>query len=172
MSHEKIILGAGCFWGVQAAFELLSAVKKTRVGYCGGVTENPNYEEVCSKTTGHFEVVEIEFDPNEITLQKILDLFFKIHNPTQTNGQANDIGPQYLSVIFSNKNQRQEILDYINQISSAYKSPIATKVLDPEKFYTAEEYHQDYLKKNPMGYCHINLPRVKEFLEISGYRLK
>lgn len=172
MKLDKITLGAGCFWGVQAAFNLLYGVKETRVGYCGGHSLNPSYEEVCNKTTGHFEVVEILYDSEELTLHQLLNLFFRIHDPTQTNGQANDIGPQYLSVIFSNDEQREAIVNHISQIKPQYKKPIFTKILPPHQFYTAENYHQNYLLKNPTGYCHINLPKVKEFLEINGYRLK
>lgn len=167
-----ITIGAGCFWGVQAVFDQLEGVLETCVGYAGGHLENPSYEAVCSKTTGHYEVVKIDFDEALISRRDILSIFLFIHDPTQTNGQANDIGPQYLSVIFSTSEEQNEISEYLAQAQLKYNRPIVTKVLTHSTFYSAEEYHQHYLHKNPTGYCHINMPRVKEFLESKSFRLK
>ena len=169
---NEITLGAGCFWGVQAVYELLEGIKSTSVGYCGGKTQNPSYEAVCSKTTGHYEVVHIQYSPEIISLTDILKLFFFIHDPTQGDGQANDIGPQYLSVIFAPSKEHQEISNYLKQIQLNYREAIKTQLKAPAAFYTAEEYHQLYLNKNPTGYCHINMIKVKEFLETHQYSLK
>ncbi len=170
--RATITLGAGCFWGVQAVFDLLEGVFETSVGYAGGHLANPSYEAVCSKTTGHYEVVKIDFDEALISRKDILSIFLLIHDPTQTNGQANDIGPQYLSVIFATSEEKNEVSEYLAQAQSNYNRPIATKVLAHSTFYSAEEYHQHYLHKNPTGYCHINMPKVKEFLESKSFRLK
>ena len=168
---NQLLLGAGCFWGVQAVFELLEGVTGTKTGYTGGSLENPSYEAVCSKNTGHYEVVEVQYDQEVFDARKNIKSFFHIHDPTQTNGQGNDIVPQYLSAIFIEKSTSQ-VLEYISQIQKDFKLPIATKVYEKTPFYDAEEYHQNYLLKNPTGYCHINMPRVKEFLEINRYQLK
>lgn len=173
MSSSSIVFGGGCFWGVQAAFDLLSGVIQTEVGYCGGETHNPTYEEVCRKNTGHIEVVKVTYDENTIRLGDLLELFFRIHNPTQTNGQGNDIGPQYMSAVFYNdESDFSEINKFIEKWQKEMTAPIITSVQKLDVFYTAEQYHQKYLDKNPMGYCHINMTKVKEFLEKANYRLK
>lgn len=173
MSSKTIILGAGCFWGVEAAFQLLPGIEKTSVGYSGGKTHKPTYEEVCTKSTGHYEVVQLTYDPLIISREKILTLFFFIHHPTQDNGQGNDIGPQYLSVLFY-KNEEEKLFfeNYIQNIAPTYAAPIQTKILLETIFYPAEEYHQNYLVKNPTGYCHINMQKVKEFLDSPIFGLK
>ena len=173
MSYKTIVFGGGCFWGVQAAFDLLAGVTETNVGYCGGETINPTYEEVCNKTTGHIEVVKISYDENVVSLFDLLKLFFKIHDPTQTNGQGNDIGPQYMSAIFyTDDSDLAQITKFTQQLSEKLTSSVITSVDKLDIFYTAEEYHQKYLHKNPAGYCHINMSAVKEFLKKANYRLK
>ena len=170
---KNITLGGGCFWGVQAAFDLLAGVTKSDVGYCGGTTNDPTYEEVCRKNTGHIEVVKLEFNSDILSLDDILKLFFLIHDPTQTDGQANDIGPQYMSAIFySEETDKEQISNFIADLSTRTENKIITQLEKLEVFYSAEEYHQKYLDKNPTGYCHINLLSVKKFLEKSNYRLK
>ena len=169
---KDIVLGAGCFWGVQAAFNLLEGVQRTSVGYCGGHQPNPTYEEVCQKTTGHIEVVKITFSCEQLTIEDVLTVFFHIHDPTQKNGQANDIGPQYMSAIFCDEVDKNDIQNFIRQISPKFDAKIVTLVQEYKTFYPAEDYHQEYLTKNPSGYCHINMARVKEFLEFQQYRLK
>ncbi len=170
---KKIVLGAGCFWGVQAAFELINGVEKTRVGYSGGDKSTANYDAVCSKSTGHYEVLEIQFDSNLLSINEILGLFFFIHDPTQADGQGNDIGPQYLSAIITYASDDQNsVNDYLQKLQASTSEKIITSTLHNLEFFAAEEYHQNYLAKNPGGYCHINMVRVKEFLENHKYRLK
>jgi len=145
---DKATFAAGCFWGVEAAFEKIDGVKKTIVGYTGGKTKNPSYEDVCTDETGHAEAVQIEFDPNVISYKQILEIFWKIHDPTQKNRQGVDIGTQYRSAIFyHNKEQKQ-----IAEISKKQKEKIIgkeiyTEISEAEEFYPAEEYHQKYIKK-------------------------
>jgi methionine-S-sulfoxide reductase len=156
---ETATLAGGCFWGVEELFRSELGVLKTQVGYTGGLTENPKYEQVKTGTTGHAEAIQIVFDPNIITFEKLLLLFFKLHDPTTSNRQGNDIGSQYRSAIFfhseSQENKSKEIIERINK-TDAWKGPIVTEVVKFTKFYDAEEYHQDYLQKNPGGYtCHF-----------------
>ena len=158
---KRIALGAGCFWGVEAAFKLLPGIIKTRVGYMGGHLESPTYEEVCQKTTGHAEVVWLEYDESEVSLKKILDLFFFIHNPYQVGGQGNDIGPQYRSEVFTD--EEKFVAEYISKMDRP--SEIQTQVSSLVTFYDAEEYHQEYLLKNPLGYCHVNMNDVRKFIQ-------
>lgn len=159
MSREKALLGAGCFWGVEHLFSKLEGVISTEVGYSGGTVKNPNYPLVSEGTTGHAEVVLIEFDPAIINYEKILDFFFRLHDPTTLNRQHNDIGTQYRSVIFYyNEQQKKTAEAFIKKLneSKIFKNPIVTQVIPAQEFYSAEDYHQDYLIKNPDGYmCHI-----------------
>ena len=160
MALEKAILAAGCFWGVEAYFKKVSGVLNTEVGYCGGHKENPTYEEVCAGNTGHTECVLIEFDNEKITYEEILEHFWKIHDPTSLNRQGNDIGTQYRSAIFYlNEEQKKKALKSREkeEKSGKHKFSITTKIEPATKFWPAEEYHQDYLDKNPNGYCHVDL---------------
>ena len=170
---NTITLGAGCFWGVQAAFNLLRGVQSTEVGYCGGQTENPTYEQVCSKMSGHIEVVKITYNSEEISLSEILELFMEIHDPTQRDGQGNDIGPQYLSALFFNNTDEKNLIDQqLSLYQKNVESQIVTQVRQMTTFFPAEDYHQLYLDKNPGGYCHIDILRVKEFLDSRGLGIK
>ncbi len=151
---KKIVLGGGCFWGLQDLIRKQKGVINTTVGYSGGVVSNPTYE----NHEGHAEVVEIEYDTEQTSLRNILDFFFQIHNPTTLNRQGNDIGTSYRSVIFyNNQEEKKEALDFIDIVnkSGRWENPVVT-TLEPFKSFTkAEEYHQDYLLKNPGGYtCH------------------
>ncbi len=160
MAIEKIIFAAGCFWGVQAYFKKIKGVLKTTVGYCGGHTENPSYEQVCTGTTGHAESVLIEFDNDIVSLDQLLEHFWKIHDPTSLNRQGADIGTQYRSAIFYFDDRQKEIIEKSKrkqEESGKYKFSIVTQIAPATNFYKAEEYHQDYLDKNPNGYCHIDL---------------
>ena len=155
---EQATFGAGCFWGVQSAFEKLKGVKETTVGYMGGTTTNPSYEQVCSNTTGHAEVVFIKYDPKIISYHELLKTFFKIHDPTQKNRQGPDIGSQYRSVIFYyNEEQKTIAQNMIKELDSSgkYKKEIATELTKASPFYKAEEYHQHYLKKNKSAACRL-----------------
>jgi len=155
---EKATFAAGCFWGVEEAFRTLPGVVSTRVGYTGGVTKNPTYEDVCSNTTGHAEAVEVTFDPAKISYEKLLDVFWKIHDPTTVNRQGPDVGSQYRSVIFfHNKAQQTAAIaskDKLNK-SLKYRGKIVTQILPASTFYPAEEYHQQYLKKQGRSSCEV-----------------
>ncbi len=160
MSVETTIFSAGCFWGVEAYFKQLKGIIKTTAGYSGGIKENPTYEDVCTGKTGHAESVFIEYDSSVINYDKMLHYFWKIHYPTQKNRQGNDIGSQYRSMIFYfTPEQKQTALDSLKKLekSGKYNKPIVTEIVPAQKFWPAEEYHQDYLSKNPGGYCHVNL---------------
>ena len=157
---KEIILGAGCFWGVEKKFWDLDGVYLTSVGYSGGETENPTYEDVCYKNTNHAEVVKVIYDPSIIELKKILKVFWECHNPTQGMRQGNDVGSQYRSVIYSSDtsdldiaNESKEI--YQKELEKNNYSTITTEIDIVKNYFLAEEYHQQYLAKNPNGYCGI-----------------
>ena len=155
---EEIVFGAGCFWGVERKFWNLSGVYVTSVGYSGGNTDNPTYEDVCYKDTGHVEVVKIYYDPVVINLNELLKIFWECHDPTQGMRQGNDIGTQYRSVIFcSNEDDIKKANDskkkFQNVLSKNNYSDITTEISLIKNYYLAEEYHQQYLAKNPNGYC-------------------
>jgi len=151
---KKIILAGGCFWGLQDLIREQKGVIKTKVGYTGGSIENPTYE----NHEGHAEAVEIEYEDSVISYKKMLDFFFQIHNPTTLNQQGNDIGSSYRSAIFyGNEEEKKEALDFIDIVnkSKRWKDPVVTTLEPFKKFYIAEDYHQNYLQKNPGGYtCH------------------
>ena len=158
--HKEIILGAGCFWGVERRLWNLQGVRLTSVGYAGGTSINPSYEEVCSGSTGHAEVVKVVFDPLKISLKEILISFWEMHDPTQGMRQGNDIGSQYRSVIYTNNEEdlnlaKSTLETYQQEISKAGFGPITTELKVLNNYYLAEEYHQQYLQKNPNGYCGI-----------------
>ncbi|MFQ3360579.1 MAG: peptide-methionine (S)-S-oxide reductase MsrA [Alphaproteobacteria bacterium] len=148
---EKILFGAGCFWHVEKIFFNTKGVSATSVGYAGGQSENPTYKEVCYGLTGHAEVVKVEFNEDDISVEKLLNVFWEIHDPTQVNRQGPDIGSQYRSCIFSvNENHLNIIRNIIINIENTkrYQLPIATILYEEENFWLAEEYHQKYLIKN------------------------
>jgi len=155
---EKATFGAGCFWGVEATFRSIPGVVSTRVGYCGGKTDNPTYKDVCTDTTGHAEVVEITFDPAQLPYEQLLETFWKLHDPTTPNRQGPDVGSQYRSVIFFHSPAQEaaaraarERLDK----SGKFRNPIVTQIVPAAPFYKAEEYHQRYLEKRGLASCHI-----------------
>jgi peptide-methionine (S)-S-oxide reductase len=154
----KATFAAGCFWGVEATFRQLPGVTSTRVGYIGGKTENPTYKDVCSDRTGHAEAVEVNYDPSRISYDKLLDVFWENHDPTQLNRQGPDWGTQYRSAIFSHSPEQEtaakaskEKLDN----SHRFSKPIVTQVAPAVTFYEAEDYHQQYLEKRGLASCHI-----------------
>lgn len=155
---EVATLAGGCFWGVEDLLRKQPGVISTEVGYTGGTTKNATYNLVKTGVTNHAESVKVTFDPDKTTYENILMYFFKIHDPTTKNRQGNDVGTQYRSAIFYNsETQKQTALKVIEKVnlSKAWKAPVTTQVLPAEEFYSAEEYHQDYLQKNPGGYtCH------------------
>jgi len=157
---QKATFGAGCFWGVEAAFRQLSGVKATRVGYAGGSTENPTYRDVCSDRTGHAEVVEVAYDPTKVGYEDLLKVFWENHDPTQRNRQGPDVGSQYRSVIFvHNPEQEAAALASKAQLerTGRYRRTIATEIVQAPTFYEAEDYHQQYLEKRGMASCHISV---------------
>jgi peptide-methionine (S)-S-oxide reductase len=147
----KAIFGAGCFWGIEESFRKISGVLDVAVGYSGGATENPTYESICSGTTGHAEVVEIDFDDQKISFEGLLQVFWDCHDPTQLNYQGPDIGTQYRTAIFTiDEEQTTSALDSkrIEQASGKHRNDIATEITPAQKFWRAEEYHQQYISKN------------------------
>jgi len=155
---EIATFGAGCFWGIEFAFQKIKGVLKTTVGYMGGNKKNATYEDVCTDKTGHAEVVQIQFDKKIVTYEKLLDVFWDIHDPTQLNRQGPDFGTQYRSVIFfHNKDQKKlaETSKNKQEKSGKYKKPIVTDILPAKEFYKAEEYHQSYIKKHGGSSCNI-----------------
>jgi peptide-methionine (S)-S-oxide reductase len=155
VQNETIVLGGGCFWCIEAVYERIEGVLDVVSGYSGGTVKNPTYEQVCTGRTGHAEVVRIEYDPNRITLEKILDLFWKAHDPTTPNRQGADVGHQYRSIIlYKNDAERRIAEDSKRKAQEMFRSPIVTEIQSLTEFYPAEEYHQDYYRKNPYaGYC-------------------
>ncbi|MCF6241522.1 MAG: peptide-methionine (S)-S-oxide reductase MsrA [Bacteroidales bacterium] len=176
-NQEIAIFGAGCFWCVEAVFQDLKGVYKVESGYSGGTLKNPTYAEVCTGTTGHAEVTRIEFNPDEISFEFLLSVFFKTHDPTSLNKQGADQGTQYRSVIFYTSPKQKEIAErIIKQLNEekAYPDPIVTEVSKFDKFYKAEDYHQDYFNNNPnQGYCrYVIQPKVEKFRKVFKDYLK
>lgn len=155
---EKATFGAGCFWGVEAEFRKLKGVKRTDVGYEGGHTERPTYQDVCTDKTGHAEVVQIEYDPAVVSYQDLLNVFWENHDPTQLNRQGPDVGTQYRSVVFYHDDAQKRIAeDSMSErtASGRYRKPIATVIAPTADFWPAEEYHQQYLEKRGQASCHV-----------------
>lgn len=158
MAHERATFGAGCFWGVEVTFRNVPGVVDAIAGYSGGTTERPTYEEVCRKGTGHAEVVEVTFDPEKVSYDKLLDVFFTSHDPTQLNRQGPDVGDQYRSVIFVHDDAQREAAEAARerwQASGRYRKPIVTVIEPAQPFWKAEEYHQRYLEKRGLASCHV-----------------
>lgn len=159
-------LGGGCFWCVEAQYKMLPGVLKVVSGYAGGHVENPTYEQVCEKNTGHAEVVQIEFDPAKVTYKEIVDIFWDAHDPTTLNRQGNDVGPQYRSIIlYHDEAQKKTAEESKAAAQKKWKEPIVTEVVPLKKFYPAEDYHQNYAKENPyQGYVRaVVAPKVEKF---------
>jgi len=167
--NKKIILGGGCFWCVESAFKRLKGITNLVSGYANGKTKDPTYKEICGGETGHAEVVKVEFDPQEINLETILDVFFTVHDPTTLNRQGNDVGTQYRSIIiFSDKDDKDVILKKMSEVSNSklWNSPLVTEVETLDSFYEAELYHQDYFNNNPGNpYCQAVIPAKISKLE-------
>ncbi len=159
MSTEKATFGAGCFWGVESAFAAIPGVTATAVGYEGGSVARPTYEDVCTDQTGHAEVVEVDFDPEKVSYEQLLDAFFSLHDPTTLNRQGPDWGTQYRSTIFFHSHEQQErALAKIDQLTTEGRfkpGRIVTQVVSAQTFWRAEEYHQRYLEKRGQASCHI-----------------
>lgn len=165
---EITTLGAGCFWCVEAVYQDIRGVVSVVSGYSGGHVDNPTYEQVSSGRTGHAEVCQVEFDPEQISYAEILEVFFETHDPTSLNRQGNDIGTQYRSVIFYHDDKQKETAEAVKakyEQSGRWKKSIVTEIVPFEKFYKAEDYHQNYYKSNPhAGYCQVVIrPKLDKF---------
>ena len=174
---QTAVLGGGCFWCVEAAFNQLQGVQGVVSGYMGGHVQNPSYQQVCSGKTGHVEVAEITFDPDVISYEDLLEVFFTVHDPTTVNRQGSDMGEQYRSVIFyRDEEQHQTAQKVIAELTKerAFKDPIVTAIEPASTFYPAEDYHQNYLANNPyQPYCmFVVSPKVKKIREKFAARLK
>jgi peptide-methionine (S)-S-oxide reductase len=170
---ETATLAGGCFWCTEAAFEEVPGVESVTSGYCGGHVEDPTYEAVCSEETGHAEAVQIEYDPGVVDYERLLEVFFTIHNPTTVDREGPDVGSQYRSAIFyHDERQREVAAAFVEDLeaSGAYDDPIVTELEPLETFYEAEEYHQDYFAENPEdAYCTFNAqPKVEKVRERFG----
>lgn len=158
---KQIVLAGGCFWGVEAYFKRIKGIIQTKVGYTDGTTINPSYQEVCTGRTYHVEACELIYDEQVISLEKILKHLFSIIDPTALNRQGNDVGTQYRTgIYYEDESDAQVIRDFIQKEQANYEQMIVVEVKKQTTFYDAEEFHQDYLTKNPMGYCHVNLYRI------------
>jgi peptide-methionine (S)-S-oxide reductase len=168
MTTETATLGGGCFWCLEAVFDELNGVTDVVSGYAGGARPNPTYEQVCSGATGHAEVIQVKFDPEVVSYEDILHVFFAIHDPTTLNRQGGDVGTQYRSVIFTHspeqKTAAQQVIKELNA-ENLWPNPIVTQVVDAPTFYAAEDYHQEYYLRNPhAGYCSVVIgPKVSKF---------
>lgn len=174
---EQITLGGGCFWCIEAIFEELKGVKKVESGYSGGTLDNPSYSDVCTGKTGHAEVVQITFDPNVISLEELLEVFFSLHDPTTLNRQGADRGTQYRSVVFyhsqKQKEQTEKVIETLNK-NSVFSDPIVTELTAFTKFYPAENYHQEYYELNKEEpYCKaVILPKMEKLHKVFSEKLK
>lgn len=176
-TKEITTLGGGCFWCLEAVYDDLIGVESVVSGYAGGHVANPTYEQVCAKTTGHAEVVQLTFDPTVITFREILEIFFTIHDPTTPNRQGNDVGPQYRSVIYYQNDAQKEVAEAVIAEFNAAKiwsNPIVTEVEPLDIFYVAEDYHQEYYENNSyQPYCQIVVaPKVAKFRKKFGDKRK
>lgn len=176
-SLEMATFGAGCFWCTEAIFSRLEGVVSVVPGYSGGTVPNPTYEQVCTGTTGHAEVCQITFDPQRISYDELLEVFWKTHDPTTPNRQGNDIGTQYRSVIFYHNQHQRERAEYYKQqldASGIFGAPIVTEIVPFEQFYPAEDYHRNYFERHPeKAYCALVIrPKVEKFEQIFRSKLR
>lgn len=164
---QTAVLGGGCFWCTEAVFLALRGVQSVEPGYCGGHVDYPTYEQICEKNTGHIEVVRVSFDPQQISFQTLLDVFFATHDPTTPGRQGNDVGPQYQSAIFyQDQGQQQAAVQAIERLNrdGSYGAPVCTEVLPAARFWEAEAYHHNFFARNPgQGYCQfVVAPKVQK----------
>jgi peptide-methionine (S)-S-oxide reductase len=175
---DTATFATGCFWCTEAIFEELNGVLKVTSGYSGGTVENPSYKEVCTGETGHAECVQIVYEPDKITYDELLEVFFEVHDPTSLNRQGADVGTQYRSAIFYHNPQQKEKAEYykteLNK-SGAYAKPIVTEITQASRFYPAEDYHQEYYdnNKNANPYCSVVIkPKLEKFEKVFAKKLK
>ena len=162
--EKKATFGAGCFWGVEAAFRQIDGVTKTAVGYEGGTLENPTYEDVCGHGTGHAEVVQVTYDPERVSYEQLLDVFWGKHDPTQLNRQGWDVGDQYRSVVFYEDEEQRAAAERSKaelDASGRYRKPVVTVIEPTQTFYVAEDYHQQYLEKRGHSSCTVELAEAE-----------
>lgn len=172
---ETAVFGGGCFWCTEAVFAMLRGVRAVNPGYAGGKLANPTYRQVCSGTTGHAEVVQVEYDPEQVSYRDLLGVFFASHDPTTLNRQGADTGPQYRSVIFyTSPEQKREAEEFIGSLAPSYPQPIVTEVAPLTTFYEAEDYHHEYFRNQPDApYCqYVILPKVAKVHRKFGSILK
>jgi methionine-S-sulfoxide reductase len=175
MTEKQIVLGGGCFWCIEAIFQRIKGVKLVESGYSGGLIDSPSYEEICTGTTGHAEVVRLTYDTNVISLNEIIEIFLQLHNPTTLNRQGSDKGTQYRSVVFYNDANEKEIIEeQIRLASKDYSDPIVTEVSPLSEFYKAEDYHQNYYNTHSsQGYCQVVIsPKLTKLKEKYFTKLK
>ena len=161
----SLVLGGGCFWCTDAAYQLLPGVARVICGYAGGKESNPTYEQICAHTTSHAEVIKIDFNPSQVSLEKLLAYFWKVHDPTQVGGQGHDMGPQYRSIIlYADAAQKTAAEQSRAAAATVVRDPITTEIRPLEKFWPAEDYHQDYFKQHPdQGYCAaVIAPKIRK----------
>ncbi len=176
-SHEVATLGGGCFWCLEAVYDELRGVVSVESGYAGGTVPDPTYRDVCDGTTGHAEVIQVTFDPAEVSYRDLLNVFFTIHDPTTLNRQGADVGTQYRSVIFYHSPEQKQTAEEViaeQHAARVWEAPIVTEVLPAPEFYIAEDYHQEYFARNPgQGYCRAVIePKVAKFRKHYLDRLK
>ena len=172
---EVAILGGGCFWCTEAVYLEVRGVTRVESGYMGGHVVNPTYEQVCSATTGHAEVVRLEFDPSVISYRDILEIFFTIHDPTTQDRQGNDVGPQYRSAIFTTSPEQDAMARQVMaEMAAVWDAPLVTQIIPQETWYKAEDYHQNYFAQHPLqGYCaFVVAPKVAKFRKTFANRMK
>jgi peptide-methionine (S)-S-oxide reductase len=177
MNTETITLGGGCFWCVEAVYERVLGVTGVESGYCNGHVNAPTYEQVCSGNTGHVEVVRVSFDPAQISLREILEIFFVVHDPTTLNRQGNDVGTQYRSGIYFERPEQEQVARAVlaeMAESGTYRSPIVTELLPLANYSRAEDYHQHYFAQHPgQGYCaFVVAPKVEKFRKTFAHRVR
>jgi peptide-methionine (S)-S-oxide reductase len=175
--RETATLGGGCFWCLEAVYDDLRGVESVVSGYAGGRVPNPSYEAVCNGTTGHAEVVQITFDPAEVSFRELLDVFFTIHDPTTLNRQGHDEGTQYRSVVFYHDDEQKQVAEQAIrdlEAEAVWENPVVTQVVPFTEFYPADDYHQEYFARNPRaGYCQVVIaPKVSKFRKQYLSRLK
>lgn len=174
---QQATLAGGCFWCIETALNSVEGVQRAISGYAGGQTQNPSYEEVCKGTTGHAEVVRVEFDAEKLSFRQLLEIFFSLHNPTQLNRQGNDVGTQYRSAVFyHNDEQKQCAEDIIKEmeVEEVWEDPIVTEITELTSYFDAEDYHQDYFSNNPQNqYCNMVVaPKLAKFKKTFAEKLK
>ena len=168
-NYPVATFGGGCFWGVEYNFRRVPGVLGTEVGFMGGAVDNPSYKQVCYEDTNHAEVVHLRYDPKKVSYEKLVKIFFKLHNPTTLNRQGPDVGTQYRSAVFYHDDEQKQTSENIKtqlELGGEFKRPIVTEITEAKDFWKAEDYHQQYIEKNPLRRCHvINFDEIKKILE-------